>query len=43
VRVGIPSLRERGGSTLRGTLGASVFLWLCVHGPFVTQGAESEE
>jgi hypothetical protein len=29
VRVGIPSLRESGGSTLRGKLGARGF-WLCV-------------
>jgi hypothetical protein len=30
VRVGIPSLRESGGSTLRGKLRARVFLVVCV-------------
>jgi hypothetical protein len=30
VRVGIPSLRESGGSTLRGKLGARGFLVVCV-------------
>jgi hypothetical protein len=37
-RVGIPILRESGGSTLRGNMGARGFLVVCVHGPFAARG-----
>jgi hypothetical protein len=43
VRVGIPKLRESGGSTLQGELGARGFLVVCVCGPFVARGAKGEE
>jgi hypothetical protein len=43
VRVGIPILRESGGSTLRGKLRARVFFWLCLHDLFASQGAKGEE
>jgi hypothetical protein len=42
VRVGIPNLRESGGSTLQGELGARGF-WLCVCGPFVARGAKGKK
>jgi hypothetical protein len=42
VRVGIPNLRESGGSTLRGNLGARGFM-VCVHGLFAAPGDKGEE
>jgi hypothetical protein len=43
VRVGIPNLRESGGSTLRGKLGARVYLWFCVRGPFAARGIRGKK
>jgi hypothetical protein len=40
VRVGIPSLRESGVSTLRGKLRDRGFLVVCVSGPFAAWGAK---
>jgi hypothetical protein len=42
VRVGIPSLRESGGFTLRGKLGARVFM-VCVCGPFAARGLRGKK
>jgi hypothetical protein len=42
VRVGIPSLRKSGSSSLRGKLGAIVS-WFLVCGPFAARGAKGEE
>jgi hypothetical protein len=43
VKVGIPSFRESGGSTLRGNMGAKRIYVVCVHGPFATLGGKGEE
>jgi hypothetical protein len=42
VRVGIPNLRESGGSTLRGELGARGFMVVCV-APLWLRGDKEEE
>jgi hypothetical protein len=43
VRVGIPILRESGGSTLRGKLGARGFLVVCVWSLCSSGGYGEEE
>jgi hypothetical protein len=43
VRVGIPSLRESGGSTLRGKLGARGFLVVCVCAPLRLGGLRGKK
>ena len=43
MRVGIPNLRESGGSTLRGEMGAKRIEVVCVCGPFASWGAKGEE
>jgi hypothetical protein len=43
MRVRIPILRESGGSTLRGELGARGLPVVCVSGPFIDRGAKGEE
>jgi hypothetical protein len=43
VRVGIPILTKSGGSTLRGELGDTGIMVVCVFGPFVAPRAKGEE